>query len=128
MSTRRTKEQTKQVRIFSTQSEPMKKFHISQLVLKFHMVSFPISVKRYYLKNQCENCMSIVKAKPMKFLTFEISPGFYFLEPSRERVEQWVLRTQKRKEKKDGAIEEKRKERRKGCALVTREFLSLPIK
>ena len=32
------------------------------------------------------------------------------------------------KEKKDGAVEEKRKERRKGCALVTREFLSLPIK
>ena len=74
--------------------------------------------------------MSIVKTKPMKFLTFEISPGFYFLEPSRERVEQWVLRTQRRKEKKDGAIEEKKekKKRRKGCALVTREFLSLPIK
>ena len=33
-----------------------------------------------------------------------------------------------KKVKRDGVVEEKRKERRKGCALVTREFLSLPKK
>ena len=70
--------------------------------------------------------MSIVKTKPMKFLTFEISPGFYFLEPSRERVEQWVLRTQRRKEKKDGAIEEKKeKKKEKERVCIGNEGVSL---
>ena len=33
-----------------------------------------------------------------------------------------------KKVKRDGVVEEKRKERRNWCALVSREFLSLPIK
>ena len=68
MSTRRTKAQTVQVRIFSTQSEPMKNFHISQLFLKFHMFSFPVSAKSFYLKNQRENGMSTRGTKRKKFL------------------------------------------------------------
>ena len=68
MSTGRTKAQTVQVRIFSTQTEARKKVHISQLYLKFHMLSFPVSVKSFYLKNQRENDMSTRGTKCKKFL------------------------------------------------------------
>ena len=68
MSTGRTKAQTVQIRIFSTQTEPRKKVHISQLFLKFHMFSFPVSVKSFYLNNQRENSMSTRGTKRKKFL------------------------------------------------------------
>ena len=87
MSTRRTKAQTVQVRIFSTQTEPRKKFYISQLFLKFHMASFPVSVKSFFLKkiNEKMACQQ-GEQNPRNFsplIAPKISPGFYFLEPLR---------------------------------------------
>lgn len=90
MSTERTKAQTVQVGIFSTQTEPRKKVHISQLFLKFHMVSFPVSVKSFYLKNQRENGMSTRRPKPKKFLLSYSSWNFTWVLFSRLGKRLWI--------------------------------------
>ena len=74
MSTGRTKAQTVQVTIFSTQTEPRKKVHISQLFWKFHMLSFPVSVnKEFLLSHSSWNFTCVLFSRLGKRLWIDIS-------------------------------------------------------
>ena len=70
MSTGRTKAQTVQVRIFSTQTKSRKKVHISQLFLKFHMRNFFSCISEELLFEKSKRKRHVNKGNK----TQEISP------------------------------------------------------
>lgn len=90
MSTERTKAHTVQVRIFSTQTEPRKKVHISQLFLKFHMFLFLYQWRAFIWKTKEKTACQQGDQNPRNFLLSHSSRNFTWVLFSRLGKRLWI--------------------------------------
>ena len=89
----------------------MKKFHISQLFLKFHMVSFPVSMKIFYLKDQWENG-HVKKENKTQEISHLWNFTWVLFSGTIDRDGQAMSFEDTKKVKRDGVV--RRKEKREG--------------